>query len=312
MSTALDIDFDAFLRHGRAHGWSQATLKNYTSKIHHVARFCRARGCRRTADVTHEDMDALMRAQLDAGVAKRSRIRFAILVRQVFRWLHERGRIITDPARQLPLPDEGEEDLPDPPLSEGDVHALLAGLPRRTVMDLRNVGVIEWLYGCGLRRGEVVGLDLGDIDLVTRTVQIRDGKGGQSRLLPLPTTAAAAVKDWLALRRTLLRGPDHGQLFISQRGDRLSPDALNLVFHYLNRRRGPNLPHVYPHLLRHSIAVHLLRGGADVRHIQAFLGHANLDITKIYLRMVPGRLKEEYDKAMPEIETGLLRESDER
>ena len=161
------------------------------------------------------------------------------------------------------------------------------------------------LYGCGLRRSEVVGLDLSDVDLVARTLLVRDGKGGQNRLLPLPDTAAVAVKDWLALRRTLLRGPDHGELFIGQRGDRLSPDAVNLVFHYLNRRRGPDVRHVYPHLLRHSIAVHLLRGGADVRHIQAFLGHANLDITKIYLRLVPGRLKEEYDQAMPEIYVGV-------
>ena len=62
---------------------------------------------------------------------------------------------------------------------------------------------------------------------------------------------------------------------------------------------------LYPHLLWHSIAVHLLRGGTDVRHIQAFLGHASLDTTKEYMRLVPGRLKEEYDKAMPEIATGL-------
>jgi site-specific recombinase XerD len=78
-----------------------------------------------------------------------------------------------------------------------------------------------------------------------------------------------------------------------------------LTFRALNARRGPEARQLHPHLLRHSIAVHLLRGGADGRHIQAFLGHGSLDTTKIYLRLVPGHLAEDYDKAMPEIAVGV-------
>jgi len=81
--------------------------------------------------------------------------------------------------------------------------------------------------------------------------------------------------------------------------------ALAALFNGMNDKRGPDAKHLHPHLFRHSIAVHLLRGGADLRHIQAFLGHSSLNTTKIYLRMVPGRLKEEYEKAMPEIAVGL-------
>ena len=76
-------------------------------------------------------------------------------------------------------------------------------------------------------------------------------------------------------------------------------------FEQLNVARGPDMQRLHPHLFRHSIAVHLLRGGADVRYIQEFLGHADLDTTKIYLRLVPGHLREDYDAAMPEIEVGL-------
>jgi len=109
-----------------------------------------------------------------------------------------------------------------------------------------------------------------------------------------------------AVRRTLLKGPDHGALLISQYGRRMAQPSVYGFFDDLNRQRGPDARHLHPHLFRHSIAVHRLRGGADIRYIQAFLGHASLDTTKIYLRLVPGRLKEDYDRAMPEINVGQL------
>ena len=110
-----------------------------------------------------------------------------------------------------------------------------------------------------------------------------------------------ALRDYLALRRTLLRGPDRGASFLNSRGQRLKPAGVRCWMRKLNATRVPDAPPVHPHLLRHSFAVHLLRNGADIRHIQEFLGHADLDTTKIYLRLVPGRLKDDYDAAMPEI-----------
>jgi site-specific recombinase XerD len=305
MSTALDDDVDAYLQHGRTQGWTAATLRSYTRRLTTMVRFCRQRGCRRAADVTAEDLGALMEAEHAAGTAKSSRVGLASLVSSFFAWLHERGRLVRDPARSLPVPDDGEPDLPEPPLTEAEVQALLAGLPRQSITDVRSACLLELLYGCGLRRSEVVHLDLEDVDLTQYTVWVRDGKGGQHRCVPLMGTAATAVRDWLALRRTMLRGPDQGALFLSRGGRRIAITTLEKVFLRLNASRGPEARRIHPHLLRHSIAVHLLRGGADVRHIQAFLGHASLDTTKVYLRLVPGRLKEEYDKAMPEIAVGL-------
>ena len=114
-------------------------------------------------------------------------------------------------------------------------------------------------------------------------------------------TALNAVQDYLCLRRELLRGPDRGFFFLTLQGERINSGTISAFFHKLNVQRGSELRHLHPHLLRHSIAVHLVQGGTDVRYVQAFLGHADLNTTKIYLRMVPGRLKEEYEKAMPEI-----------
>jgi len=156
-----------------------------------------------------------------------------------------------------------------------------------------------------MRRGEITRLNGSDVDLVKRTVSIKKSKFLQSRVVPLMGSAATAVRDYLAVRRELLRGPDHGAFFLGQYGKRFDLGSVGALFLRINRKRGPEARHLHAHLFRHSIAVHLIRGGADIRHVQAFLGHADLDTTKIYLRMVPGRLKEEYDKAMPEIEVGL-------
>ena len=98
---------------------------------------------------------------------------------------------------------------------------------------------------------------------------------------------AAAVKDYLAVRRTLLRGPDVGALLLNRKGRRLQDYVIGGVLREISKRRPKGLPRLHPHLFRHSIAFHLLHGGADVRHVQMFLGHASLETTKIYLQMVP-------------------------
>jgi site-specific recombinase XerD len=93
-------------------------------------------------------------------------------------------------------------------------------------------------------------------------------------------------------------------LFLSNEGGKRLK-RIDACLSQINETRGPDARHVHAHLFRHSIAVHLLRGGADIRYIQNFLGHACLDTTKVYLRLVPGDLKEDYDKAMPDIAVGL-------
>lgn len=130
---------------------------------------------------------------------------------------------------------------------------------------------------------------------------MRAGKGGKDRLLPLMGGSLAAARDYLAVRRDLVRGPDHGALLLGRRGRRVNIKDLGRLLRRASRVLGFR---VRPHLLRHSIAVHLLRGGTDVRYIQHFLGHSSLDMTKVYLRLVPGHLREDYDEAMPVIEVG--------
>jgi len=215
------------------------------------------------------------------------------------------GRIVANPAAGVPVPDDGEEGLGELPLSGAEVAAIFDALPRASAIDLRNRCLLELLYGCGLRISEACALDCDDIDTVRRALVVREGKGGQDALLPVMGTALAATRDWLAVRRTMLKGPDHGALLRNQYGRRFDRGAAYGWFIDLNAARGPDARYLRPHLFRHSIAVHLLRGGADIRHVQEFLRHADLDTTKIYLRMVPGRLAEACHKAMPEVEAGI-------
>jgi site-specific recombinase XerD len=294
-------DVERFISQGKVAGWAAASVSLYRNELEGMVGFVARRGCRRIADVTPGDLDGYLRQLLDLGRARTSRVHIAGTIRRFFLWLQDEGRVVANPARSLPVPEDGEEELPQPPLSEAEVRALFDGLPRATAIDLRNRCFLELLYCCGLRISEAVGLDAGDVDPGERTLHVRNGKGSQERLLPVMGTALAAVKDWLALRRDLLRGPDRGALFLNQTGRRLAKGSMTEWISSLNAARGPDARHLHAHLFRHSIAVHLLRGGADVRHVQEFLGHACLDTTKIYLRMLPGRLKEEYERAMPEI-----------
>lgn len=301
----MQDEIERFLAQGHATGWKQATLDNYRYILAGMVTFLAQRGCRRFADVTRPDMEAYMAHLAAEGVAKSSRLRAATLTRRFFDQLQDQGTIVGNPAKGMPVPDDGEEDLPEPPLSEEEVAGIIDGLPRASVYDLRAVCLLELLYGCGLRISEAINLDLDDLDLHRRTVLIRESKHDQTRLVPLPKTAKAALQAYLSLRKTLVVGPDRGAVFLTQQGRRWAMGSVYGFFKMLNWKGVCPGRSLHPHIFRHSIAVHLLRRGADIRYIQQFLGHASLDTTKIYLRLVPGHLKDDYDGAMPEIDVGL-------
>lgn len=285
---------NAFCAAEAARGLMASTVETYRQRLELAARTFRARGC--TGAPTAWDCDAVLLAARRHGRSRQAIHNLRSVIRRFGRWLHTRGHTERDPAVDLQATSPLHEELPPEPLSEAQVQALLDAVPRESVLDLRNRAQLELLYGCGLRLGESLDLTLDDLNLGQATVLVH-GKGGHERLMPMLPLTLRAVGDYQALRRTLLRGPDLGRLFLSRWGRPLTKDGFRgwLTAHgqqTLGRR-------VHPHLLRHSAAVHLLRGGADIRHVQAFLGHADIDTTKIYLRMVPGHLKADYEQAMP-------------
>lgn len=282
------------------YGLSPLTIDKYRMALDATATFLKKRGVRQVADVTADDLDARLLEMAASGLKRSTRFGLASILRECFRVLQERGLVLRNPALDLPVPDDDSDELPTAPLDEAEVAQLFAAVPRRCAMDLRNLAHLHLLYGCALRLGESLALTVDDIDFGQRCVLVRAGKGDKDRQVPLMKGTAGAVKDYLAVRRDLLHGPDHGRLLLSNRGQPLGEFMIRHLLDELAVRCGIARK-LYPHLLRHSIAVHLLRGGADIREVQAFLGHALLETTKVYLRMVPGHLREEYDRAMPEI-----------
>jgi len=297
----MQDEIEEYLAQRRAEGLTNASAVLYRKRLHRLMARLSKLGVIAWKAVKAKHLDAVVDEMKDSGLSERTRQAEIIAARCFFRWMVEHGRLLSDPAKHLELPTIREDGpLLCAPLSESDVTELMASLPRGKTIHLRNAAHIELLYSAGLRLGESLALNVSDVDLSEKVLRVRCGKAGKAREVPILAGLLGALKDYICLRRSLLKGPDHGALLLAQNGQRLKMNAFEKYIEKLNKQREGK-PRVHPHLFRHSIAVHLLRGGADIRYVQAFLGHDDLESTKVYLRLVPADLRDAYDAAMPEI-----------
>ena len=214
---------DAYLTERAAADWDDATVRHHRAILRSAARFLSERGRQRWADVDGADLDAVLLDGLARGLKRSSRDAHAWTLRGFGRWLLERGKVLRDPAARLHVPADDEVPLPPAPLTEAQVAQLMALAGRDDAVALRLRLHLDLLYSCGLRNAEAVALDLSDLDLDLRTVLVREGKGGKTRLLPLMPATLDAAADYLALRRELVKGPDTGALLLTQDGNRVPP-----------------------------------------------------------------------------------------
>ncbi len=214
-------------------------------------------------------------------------------LRSFFRYQRRQGVVAVDPAGGLRNPKQPKR-LPKL-LGVEDVIRLLDSIPTAEPLGLRDRAMFEVLYGGGLRVGEMVGLDLDDLDLEEGLARVR-GKGRRERLSPIGGVASAWVVRWLASRRPA-RAAEKA-VFVNHRGTRLSTRSVGrLLEDYL---LGLGLdPAASPHTLRHSFATHLLDRGADLRSVQELLGHRSLTTTQIYTHVTGERLIHAYQDAHP-------------
>lgn len=208
-----------------------------------------------------------------------------------FAWLERNGLILLSPATALARPRVRDELDPRKVLAEEDVAQLLSAPDELTPMGRRDRAVLEVLYGAGLRRQELVGLDLADWLVAEGLVHVRRGKRRKERLVPLGSRAAHRLDLYLRRGRAQLRGDRLSvALFLTRHGHRLSVHVVNhLVADHGDRALGRR---VTPHMLRHSYATHLLRRGAGVRAVQQLLGHSSISTTQRYTHLVIADLHE--------------------
>ena len=227
--------------------------------------------------------------------------------RGFYRWLGVEGLVALNPVEGVRAPKAAK---PLPKALSVDHAMALADAPGNgvdagddAVLAARDQCIVELLYGCGLRVGELVGLDARPSDVAAGWVDPSDasaqvlGKGGKRRGVPVGSAALLALGRWLDLRPRLAQ-VDEPALFVSRRGTRLTAGQVRSRLKLRALRAG--LPtHVHPHMLRHSFATHLLQSSGDLRAVQELLGHANITTTQVYTKLDFGHLSKVYDAAHP-------------
>jgi integrase/recombinase XerC len=285
-----------FNRNASAH-----TVRAYNTDLlqflHHAAA---AAGVTRTAlQGAHLDRAALRSflAELHRrGLSRSSAARKLAAARSFLRYLRREGAIEDDPGALVPTP---KRDIRMPAhLSEREMDALLAAPGADTPLSRRDRAILELFYASGLRLSELVGLDVGDVNLSALVVRVL-GKGRKERLVPFNRSTASALRTYLADRATLVRrGQKADPMFVNYKGGRLTVRSVDrLVRKYVaatSARMG-----ISPHALRHSFATHLLQRGADLRVIQELLGHARISTTQRYTHVNAAQLLEVYRKSHP-------------
>jgi integrase/recombinase XerC len=243
-------------------------------------------------DIDHLAIRSFLARLHQAGLRKTSAARKLACLRTFFRFLCREGVLTRNPARALLSP-RAERRIP-PHLSEDDTARIVENA-LACDRDLRTRAILELLYGAGLRCSELIGLDLGEVDLTNRTLRVR-GKGDKERVVPFGTRARDAVTAYLPARARL--APKTDALFLNPRGERLSDRSVRRLLQERLRALALEV-HVSPHTLRHSFATHLLERGADLRSIQELLGHASLSTTQKYTHVNVQHLLKIYVKSHP-------------
>ncbi len=290
----------AVARHLRAlraeRGLAATTVAAYRRDLTRYGAFLAERGIHDLDAVTTEDLEAFVawlrgpRGPEGRPLAARTVARTIVAVRGLHRFRHAEEGAPADPAADLPAAGVGRSLPPD------DVLRLLAAPPGGAPEGLRDRAALELLYGAGLRIGELVGLDVDDVDPVDRMVRVL-GKGDRERIVPFGAPAADAVGAWLTRGRPA-RAPRGPALLVNRRGGRISRQGMWAAIAGHARAAGITA-HVTPHTLRHSFATHLLDGGADVREVQELLGHASVTTTQVYTLVSRGAMREVYARAHP-------------
>jgi integrase/recombinase XerC len=276
------------------------TVRAYVADVGALLEHAARLGHTDVAELDLRTLRSWLAKQQTLGRSRTTIARRATAARVFTAWLARTGRAPNDVGASLGSP-KTPKSLP-PVLRADEAAALVRAAAEHaddgSPVGLRDVAMLELLYATGIRVGELVGLDVDDVDRERNVVRVL-GKGRKERTVPFGRPAARALDFWLKQGRPLLLVEGSGPaLFLGARGGRVDQRAVRTVV-YRRIAEVPGAPDIGPHGLRHTAATHLLEGGADLRSVQELLGHASLATTQLYTHVSTDRLRRAYQQAHP-------------
>lgn len=288
----------------RIKGYSPVTIGRYGYHLLRFLTFCEERGVLRPQDASRQLVERYQRHLFHTVTKKGTplsvtgQLQGLLALQNFFKWLTRERIILYNPASEMEMP-RLPKDLPRTVLSAKEAERVLAQPDVMKPHGIRDRAILELLYSTGIRRLELSRLKTYEVDITRSSVFIRQGKGRKDRVVPLGDRAGLWLRKYLTeVRPLFVSGPDTGALFLSNMGQALHPDYLtNSVKWYLQDadigKKGSC------HVFRHTCATLMLEGGADVRYVQALLGHASLETTEIYTHVSIQKLKEVHRNTHP-------------
>ncbi len=274
---------------------SSFTVRNYSTDILGFLDFLKGES-KKLEDVDHSLVRRYLARLLDDGIVRASISRKMSALRSLFHYLNREGLIVTEPLSMISGP-KRERRLPTFLTSE-EIRSLLSSPNISTPQGIRDLAILELLYAAGLRVSEIASLDTGSVDLESRQIRVW-GKGAKERMALMGKPAAEALTQYLSYGRPKMLGRRNtNALFINRYGERIAERRIQYLIKKYAKQAGIK-GRVFPHILRHTFATHMLDGGADLRVVQELLGHVNLASTQIYTHVTRSQMRTRYLEAHP-------------
>lgn len=273
--------------------YSKHTVKNYSKDIDDLENFCSAKKINMWDEIKPHHIRTYASQIFIDGLGARSIQRKLSAIRSFMNYLVRENLLRTNPADGVKTP-KAAKKLPGV-LDVDQINQLL-NIKSTEPISLRDKAIMELLYSSGLRLAELVALNPIDLNIQDKSLTVI-GKGNKKRMLPIGSKAIDAIKAWIKVR-SQIAAPDEEALFVGNRGNRLSRRSIQSRINHWAKKNGL-AQDVYPHLLRHSFATHLLEASGDLRAVQELLGHKDISTTQVYTHLDFQHLAETYDKAHP-------------
>ncbi|WP_207005677.1 site-specific tyrosine recombinase XerC [Trinickia mobilis] len=283
--------------------YSERTLRTKEAHLRKFIEWCDERGLTYPQEVTRPVLERYQRhlhlyRTPKGPLSGHGQIQRLVTLKVWFSWQVRQHRILSNPAADLEMP-RREKRLPKHILSASEVERILNGADVGTLLGLRDRAMLETFYSTGIRRLEMIGLQLEDVDYERGTLMVRQGKGYRDRLVPIGERALAWVRKYAdEARAELMPSPEERTLFLTTHGGPLGATQLSTLVSGYIRAAGMEKSGSC-HLFRHAMATLMLENGADVRFVQAMLGHADLSTTQVYTQVAIRALKEIHTATHP-------------